>query len=48
MCHMSGVSCQVSGVRCQVSGFTVFFVYKEVELVGKGSGNTGLPRLVEF
>ena len=48
MYHMSGVSCQVSGVRCQVSGFTVFFVYKEVELVGGESGNTGLPRLVEF
>ena len=43
-CQVSGVTCQVSHVRCQVSHvtcemslFSIFFFYKEVELVGGGS-----------
>ena len=49
MCHMSGVTCQVSGVRCQVSSVSChmldlsfnFFLDKDVELVGGGSGING-------
>ena len=41
-CHMSGVRCQVSIVSCHMLDLSFnFFLDKDVELVGGGSGING-------